>query len=139
MVIRGKSILLCSIILTKTMWSLFYAFKPTLNRFAFSSIGKFMVQIFSTFTFGILKTIIQKLPYISWTSTKIKANHFSESLSLWCFIITPLSFVNITKAPYNPIPITLLIHCASKKRNSIESISTSSLPPTHINVYFKNF
>jgi len=76
---------------------------------------------------------------ISWTSTKIKTNHFSKSLSLWCFIITPLSFVNVTKAPYNPIPTTLLIYCASKKRNSIESISTFSLPPTNINVYFKNF
>jgi hypothetical protein len=50
-----------------------------------------------------------------------------------------LSFVNLTKAPYNPIPTNLLIYCASKKRNSIESISTSSLPPTNINVYFKNF
>ncbi len=72
---------------------------------------------------------------ISWTSTKIKANHLSKSLSLWCFIIT---LVNVTKAPYNLIPTTLLIHCASKKRNSIESISTSSLPPTNINVYFKS-
>jgi hypothetical protein len=72
---------------------------------------------------------------ISWTSTKIKVDHLSKALSLWCFIITHLSFVNITKALYNPI----LIHCASIKRNSIESISTSSLPPTHINVYFKKF
>ncbi len=52
---------------------------------------------------------------ISWPFTKIKVDHLSKSLSLWCFIITPLSFVNITKAPYNPIPTTLLIHCASKR------------------------
>jgi len=61
MVIRGRNILLRSIILTIKCDLYFMLSKPTPNCFTISSLGKFIVQIWSTFFFGILKIIIQKL------------------------------------------------------------------------------